>query len=495
MFTRKSSRTTIDAPVVGKVWRWEPTWCTGLRFLFGSQYIIKEGYEKFKDTAFVARRLDADFLILSNKYADELKSLPKSDLFAMDTLARSVGGEYTGFDQTMLTDIHVRALQSMANRELTRCHEPLKDELDWAMQSYMPTENDWKAINCRGLVRELSLALMARVFVGPDLCRHYDWRSIGTGFTQDVIKVAYFLRLIPWMPRPLKWLILRLFPAWNSVQKHYAASRRLVRPLVEKYRQSDAQCNSIQDPPTVLKWMSLNSRTEYEADPDIIAHRLVHLGFTADFATLHSIIFLLFDLCKHPEYIGDLREEAENCLLESGCWNRSTLDNMKQIESFMIESQRSSPILMVTFSRTVMKPLTLSDGLHLPKGTRLGMAAQNIMNDPAVTSEPDRFDPWRSLRERQKPGEESKHRFTTTSPNNLHFGHGTQACTGRYLAMTIEKMVVAAILVGWDIRFPKTHSQKTWLSLDDFLFPDFETEIELKRRPVKPGVPPIGISM
>lgn len=358
-------------------------------------------------------------------------------------------------------------------------------------------------------MRELSLALMARVFVGPEVCRHPDWKSISKSFTQDVLKVAYLLRLIPWMPNSLKWLIIRLFPAWNLVQKDYATSRKLLGPLVEKYRKAGIEQSNVQQPPTVLKWMSLNSKSEYEADPDIIAHRLVHLGFTADFATLHTIIFCFYDLCKHPEYIDNLREEAEECLLESGCWDKPTLDKMKKIESFMSESQRVNPILMrmscsswgipatdyiiVTFSRTVIKPMTLSDGLHLPAGTRIAMAAESILNDPSVTPEPDKFDPWRSIRARQQSGDDIKHRFTTTSADNLHFGHGTQACAGRYLAMAIQKMVVAAILIGWDVRFPKGQPQRVRLSLDDFLFPKPGTKIELRRRPIRAGVPAIGI--
>jgi ent-kaurene oxidase len=76
----------------------------------------------------------------------------------------------------------------------------------------------------------------------------------------------------------------------------------------------------------------------------------------------------------------------------------------------------------------VMKPITLSDGLHLPPGTRIAMAAREILLDPEVVSHASTFDPWRYLRAREKPNEEMKHRFDTTSCIKLYFGHGGQAC-------------------------------------------------------------------
>lgn len=50
MMVCKPSEPTVDAPVVGRSWRWEPTWCTRLRFLAYSQSIIKEGYTKVSES-------------------------------------------------------------------------------------------------------------------------------------------------------------------------------------------------------------------------------------------------------------------------------------------------------------------------------------------------------------------------------------------------------------------------------------------------------------
>lgn len=131
-----------------------------------------------------------------------------------------------------------------------------------------------------------------------------------------------------------------------------------------------------------------------------------------------------------------------------------------------------------------MKPFTLSDGLFLPAGTEIGMAVDNIANDSSVTPDPERFDPWRSYDARQQPGEESKHRFSTTTVSNLHFGYGIQACPGRLVALAIEKMIVAAILIGWDVRFPTGQSIPSAIAMDDFYLLKPGGKIQMKRRKV-----------
>lgn len=36
----------VDAPVVGKLWSWEPSWLTGMRFLLCSRDILREAYRQ-----------------------------------------------------------------------------------------------------------------------------------------------------------------------------------------------------------------------------------------------------------------------------------------------------------------------------------------------------------------------------------------------------------------------------------------------------------------
>lgn len=76
--------------------------------------------------------------------------------------------------------------------------------------------------------------------------------------------------------------------------------------------------------------------------------------------------------------------------------------------------------------------------------------------DPAVFPDAARFDPLRFYRLRTAPGADpSAHQFATVSEDALNFGWGRHACPGRFFAANEIKMVVAAVLLEWDVKMPE----------------------------------------
>jgi hypothetical protein len=47
----------------------------------------------------------------------------------------------------------------------------------------------------------------------------------------------------------------------------------------------------------------------------------------------------LYDLATHPEYVTDMRDEAETIITEDG-WTKAAMQRMHKIDSFLKESQR-----------------------------------------------------------------------------------------------------------------------------------------------------------
>lgn len=73
--------------------------------------------------------------------------------------------------------------------------------------------------------------------------------------------------------------------------------------------------------------------------------------------------------------------------------------------------------------------------------------------DPTVFPDAARFDPLRFYRLRTAPGADpSAHQFATVSEDALNFGWGRHACPGRFFAANEIKMVVAAVLLEWDVK-------------------------------------------
>jgi cytochrome P450 len=62
------------------------------------------------------------------------------------------------------------------------------------------------------------------------------------------------------------------------------------------------------------------------------------------------------------------------------------------------------------------------------------------------------FDAFRFSKLREQPGNENRHQFVTTSPTHINFGHGKDACPGRFFAAQEIKLLLAHTLQNYDIR-------------------------------------------
>lgn len=98
--------------------------------------------------------------------------------------------------------------------------------------------------------------------------------------------------------------------------------------------------------------------------------------------------------------------------------------------------------------------MTLSDGTVIPKNATL-MATTERQMDPELFADPESFDGRRFLDLRGRPGEENKWQLTTTSGNLLGFGHGTQACPGRFFAANEIKVLLVFMLMKYEWKFPE----------------------------------------
>ena len=72
-----------------------------------------------------------------------------------------------------------------------------------------------------------------------------------------------------------------------------------------------------------------------------------------------------------------------------------------------------------TFARASIEDVTLKDGIFIPKGTKIEIAAGAIDRDPNKWPNPLSFDATRHLKARERPGHEHKHTFVSTSADDL----------------------------------------------------------------------------
>jgi cytochrome P450 len=142
--------------------------------------------------------------------------------------------------------------------------------------------------------------------------------------------------------------------------------------------------------------------------------------------------------------------------------------------------------------RVATKPVSLSDGTYLSKGTKIAVSSDKMW-DPDTYPSPDKWDGYRFYRMREgQDGETSKPSssvitgqealLVSTSERHLGFGHGKHACPGRFFAASELKVALAHILMKYDFKVPEGIEVKHRVTGASFYADPFAT-LMIKRRP------------
>ena len=110
-----------------------------------------------------------------------------------------------------------------------------------------------------------------------------------------------------------------------------------------------------------------------------------------------------------------------------------------------------------SFARKVMSPITLSNGMHIPKNTIVEVDWHGISRDENIYPEPEKFDALRFYKlrtEKEKVSNQVEYatHFTNVSPTYLAWNYGRHSCPGRYFAGNHVKLIFATLLLRYDIR-------------------------------------------
>ena len=187
-------------------------------------------------------------------------------------------------------------------------------------------------------------------------------------------------------------------------------------------------------------------------------------------------------MAEYPEHVRALREEIEEIIDREGGWTYTAIAKMVKVDSFIKESQRlnsgggkmffhiratqsDSPLFLPTVSmrRIVREPFTFSDGTYLPKGTYIAVPSNAIHLDESNYPDPTSFVPFRFADKVKKESTGRKVDLTATSTDFLLFGHGRHACPGRFFAATELKLMLALIVMKYDVKLEGPHPQPLWV--------------------------------
>lgn len=97
------------------------------------------------------------------------------------------------------------------------------------------------------------------------------------------------------------------------------------------------------------------------------------------------------------------------------------------------------------------------------------MAEMN--HDPDIWPDGNQFDGKRFLGMREK-GDPNAWQFAFVGENSINFGAGTHACPGRYYVSHEVKMMIAHLLLNYEIKWPEGKSRPANMNHDFATPPD-----------------------
>lgn len=330
----------------------------------------------------------------------------------------------------------------------------------------------------------------ARIFLGKPMCRNQEWLEVSTQFTENVFVSLVFLRLFPmWTHGLLNWFMPSSYKGTAYVRK----AKTLLVPEINRRRQAEAEgpLDSEETKHNLLSWM-MEIATPEEGEASSLAHLEVVLSLASIHTSQMNAVHVLYDLLAFPEYLEPIRQEIREVVRNEGPWMRwekSAFSKLRRLDSFMRESQRFNPPTLLSMHRVLLQDAKMSDGTVLQKGAHISMAVNSIQNDPDVTPEPEKFDGFRYYKLRQIEGDGHLHQFSTTQDRILNFGHGPNSCPGRFFASLEIKIILVRLLMDYEFRFKDGNERPANLRAHEFIFPNPDAEILMRRRPASERLP------
>ncbi|KAF3062287.1 Ent-kaurene oxidase [Daldinia childiae] len=447
--------------------------------MFNADTLIKDSYSKFRDAVYQVKSTEGVRTIIPSSLVSELKGLPEDTLSARTAVEEAMLSEYTNLCAGSHADTLSLLLKCKMTGQLARMTPQLKEELEHIVATEFPECQEWTPFKIQPFMIRTIARLSGRIFVGPLLNRTEEWMDVSINFAITafiaVIKLQFFP---PWMRPAAQYLVSEL----RTIRKDLGRAQAMLTPVIEE-RIRDAETPGYDKPDDFVQWLQDALPEDQKTDFYIQAKIQLLLSAASIHTTSNLTTDCIYDLAVHQDMQEILREEACEVLNDDEAWERKdSMGKLKKLDSFIKESQRLSGNV-TSFIRKVMKPVDLSDGTHLPAGTNLLAPMAGVAVDPRYYPDPEVFDGLRFWKLRQHQRSSSSSSFsspassTTTLPTStstttdepstnangrwqftsigdtaMNFGLGKHACPGRFFAGCEIKMVLAYLLLNYDMK-------------------------------------------
>ena len=429
-------------------------------FLLNAPGVIQRGCEKYRNSVFRVPNFDRWMVIVHRpEYVEEIRNTAETTLSFMDAVDESLQMSWT-LGPTIKTDpYHVPLVRTLLTRNLNELFPTLHNEVVDAFNEVIPQGHggEWAKLNALKTMMPVICRASNCIFVGAPLCRDPDYMELNIKFTLTVTQSAVILQHTP--------PFLRRFVAaiCTNLSSDIKRGVKHLKPLIEeRRRQIEEFGKDYPDKPNdFLSWLMDEAKGD-EATIEGLSRRILTLNFAAIHTSSMTFCHALYYLAAHPEHQEVIREEVQEVIHREG-WTFAAMSKLYKVDSFIKETQRLKSIGCVTMSRIVRQPFTFSDGTYLPPGTLLGVASHAIHIDEENYSDPLSFEPFRYVDKAKKENAGRRAEMTATNTAFLPFGHGRHACPGRFFAANELKLMLAHLVMNYDMKLDGPRPQDLWV--------------------------------
>ncbi|KAF4816228.1 Cytochrome P450 monooxygenase ATR2 [Colletotrichum siamense] len=437
------------------------------QYSFDAPGIVQKGYEQFKDRIFGVDTADGVKLVFPHQYVEEISKEP--GLSFHNSLDHDLLIDYTymgGLKEFSLTTF---------KKEIIPHLPKFIPEFTELIQGYIPgalgDNEDWTPVNIYPKMLRMLGILTARVMIDNQAPHNDTWITLTTEYVQSGTSYAHQLKFWPGFMRPL---VHRFLPEYSEIQRQLSDGRSILVQAIENFNKRESQGSPEPQPTSVLYHMSRKAAGTSSSVIDMHLKEQMNLAVGGIHTTSAVLTQTLFELSSHPEYVPELRQEVVDTLRKfDGVLSKAALWDMHKLDSFIREAHRLNSPNLTTLQRRATRDVTLSDGTFIPKGTKLEFPTFAIHRDTDFYEDATSFDGYRFLKKRHEDEETSaKHHYVSARKDMLGWGYGKTACPGRFLADIEIKLIVAFILLNYDIKNPEGQGRHKSVHFENQVFPN-----------------------
>ncbi|KIL61860.1 hypothetical protein M378DRAFT_13203 [Amanita muscaria Koide BX008] len=492
LYTFLGAATLLIAPSIWKTWvnsyklRAIPTVGTSghigaLQFFSRAPALLREGCKKYRGSIFKVSTWPNWLILVSGpQMIDELRNASDDELSAEMAFRESLQMEYTLDAELFKSHYHLDVVRSSLTRSIANKLSEVQDEIETAFNDHLKAKTDeWVTVTAYPTIMDIVCRTSNRLFVGLPLCRDPDYLDLNKKFSISLVLTASILTLLPSFLKPIVLPLFRELP--RGIKRGYKHLEPLFKDRLEKEARYGKDWPG--EPNDAISWLIEHSGNETSQPARIrgMILRMLLINFGAIHTTTISFTYVLFELATRPEYVQPMRNEIEEVIRQEG-WSKISVGKMKKVDSFIKETLRLADFPTIVMQRKAMKDFTFSNGVTVPAGNTVAVATTPTHTDSEFYPHPETFDGFRFEKMRDEEGMGHKHQFISLDVNYVLFGGGRRACPGRFFAAHELKVMLAHVLMNYDVQMANGGGRPEKLVLGTVSLPDRKAQVMFRKR-------------